>query len=369
LRFGAVLLALYFSAVSGSYALGMSVFSVASLVQLVADVPTGALADRFGRKPAIVAGAAVSIGFTVCYAAGRGYALLVAGAALEGLARALFSGADAALLYDTLAEERQEARYAGALGRISAAEQGAFVVAAIAGGVVAAVWSPRAAFWLTLVPQGVALCLALLLHEPSRGRSGVRDRGTIAGALRPFLRNRRLRLLVGAAAWREAWGESSFQFRVTFFQQLWPLWALGLAQTLTFAASTLSFYASGRIIRRFGAVRVLVADSICGRLLGLPALLLASGVSPLLLSLQSLTYGPSEVASGTLQQGEFDDRTRATMGSIASEAVNLAFAAGAVALGLLADRAGIVPALLAAQLLLLGTVPLYLRLERPDGEP
>lgn len=198
--------------------------------------------------------------------------------------------------------------------------------------------------------------------------------GSFGEALRPFLRVHRLRLLVAAAVWLEALGESSFQLRVAFFQQLWPLWALGLAQTLTFVAAALSFSASGRTVERFGAVRVLIADSLFGRLLGLPALLLAGGVSPVLLSLQSLGYGVSEVASGALLQSEFDDRARATMGSIASEAVNLAFAAGAFALGLLADRIGIVPALMTAQVLLLGTTPLYLRLGRtaspfdPDSE-
>ncbi|HZU78230.1 MAG TPA: MFS transporter [Dehalococcoidia bacterium] len=357
LRFGAVLLALYFSSVAGSYALGMSVFSLTSLAQLAADVPTGYLADRLGRKPVLALGAIVSLAFTVGYAVGLSYWWLAAGAALEGLARALVSGTDTALLYEMLAEAELADRYPLYLGRVAAGESVAFALAAFAGGAIAAFWSFHAAFWLTLAPQCAALVCALLLREPAHRLD--RRRVSWRRALTPFLRNPRLRLVVGAAAWREAWSESAFQLRIVFFQQLWPLWALGLAQTLTNAVSALSFYLAGRTIARLGALRVLLLDVIIGRALALPALLAPTVASPVALSLMSATYGMSEVAFGALQQQEFSDEERATMGSIASQAVGLAFAAGAVAVGALADSAGVVAALLITQALLLGSIVLY----------
>jgi MFS family permease len=345
----------------------MSVFSIASLVQLLADIPTGLLADRFGRRPVITFGSAVSLLFTLCYAFGGSYPALVAGAVLEGLARALFSGTDTALLYESLAEAKVEARYGAVLGRISAAEPVAFAAAALAGGLIAARWSVQLAFWLTLIPQVIALLVSVFLHEPARtGGQQSQQRPSLQRALRLFAGKPRLRLLVAGAAWREALGESSFQLRVVFFQQLWPLWALGIAQTITNVASAVSFYLAGPVITRFGAVRVLIADSILGRIVVVPALLLPSVASPALLSLTSLTYGTGEVATGSLLQSEFSDRERATLGSINSLAINLAFAAGAVALGLLADHIGIVAALVAAQLLLLPGTLLYARL-RKDG--
>jgi MFS family permease len=363
LRFGAVLLALYFAAVSGSYLLGMSVFSITSVVQIVADVPLGVLSDRFGRKPVIVAGAVAALAFTTCYAIGLNYGFLALAAALEGLSRALFSGTDTALLYETLAEEGEQARFATYLGRISAVEPLAFTGAALAGGFIAAVWSFHLAFWLSLVPLGAALGAALLLHEPAAALHQARPRVSLREALRAYRANERLRLIVAAAAWREACGESAFQFRVTFFRQLWPLWALGFAQALTNAVAMVSFYAGGPAMARLGAVRLLIADSLFGRLLSLPALLFPTPLSPALMSLTSLSYGTTQVASGALAQHEFTDAERATMGSLSSLAVNLGFAAGAPLVGLLADRAGIVPALVLSQLLLLLTLPLYRRLD------
>ena len=50
-RFSGAILVIYFARVSGSYALGMSVFSINSISQLVFDVPTGLISDALGRKP------------------------------------------------------------------------------------------------------------------------------------------------------------------------------------------------------------------------------------------------------------------------------------------------------------------------------
>jgi MFS family permease len=362
LRFGAVFLALYFASVSGSYALGMSVFSFTSGAQLLCDIPLGLLADRIGRKPAIVAGATLSLAFTACYAIGLNFAVLALAATLEGLARAFISGADTALLYDTLVESGQEAAFADAYGRISAAEPFAFALAALAGGAIAADWSFHAAFWLSLPPLAVALVVALLLREPPATHSG--ERVSLRRALLAFGRSPRLRLLVSAAAWREALGESAYQFRVTFFLQLWPLWAIGLAQTAGNLIASAGFYLSGRMLRRVRPARMLLLDSVLGRLLSVPALLWPTPISPLLMSLPALTYGAGEVAQSTIAQQEFSPRERVTMGSIQSQAINLGFTAGAPLLGLLADHAGVVPALLIAQVLLLAVCPVYALLDR-----
>ena len=357
LRFGGAFLLLYAAGISGSYSLAMSVLSVPSLAQLVTDIPLGFLSDRVGRRPTLILGALVSLAYTIMYAASHTYTVLVVAAALEGLARSLFSGTGAALLYDTLVEEDAAGEYALHSGRITAAQVAAFGVASLVGGAVGTVWSLRVAFWLTLAPQTVALGAVLLLHEPRRHLHAARP--SVRAAVRPFLQNSRLQLLVGAAAWREAWSESSYQFRFAFLQTLWPLWAIGTLETLARGVEAITFYGSGAVIRRFGSAPALVVDIVCGRVLNVSALLFPSAVSPVLMALDSLTVGVGAVASDTLQQREFTDRERATMGSISSQVVGLAFAAGAVALGALADAVGIVHALILTQLLVLLTLVPY----------
>jgi hypothetical protein len=78
--------------------------------------------------------------------------------------------------------------------------------------------------------------------------------------------------------------------------------------------------------------------------------------SPVLLG--SPAYGMSTIAQQTLLQREFTDRERATMGSLGSLLGSVLYALVAVAVGLVADRWGIVAALLAIQAVVLIALPL-----------
>ncbi|MBZ0282671.1 MAG: hypothetical protein K8L97_18160 [Anaerolineae bacterium] len=88
---------LYFAQVSGSYALGMSVYSVAMLSQSILEVPTGILSDMVGRKKTVVFGAVAGVLSLTFYAIGGTYLALVVGAIFEGLGRAFYSGNNDAL--------------------------------------------------------------------------------------------------------------------------------------------------------------------------------------------------------------------------------------------------------------------------------
>lgn len=368
LRFGSVLLAIYFAAVSGSYTLGMSIFSIASMAQLMFEAPAGVYSDRVGRRTTVIAGSVLSLGFTTCFAIGQGYGWLVAGAVIEGLARAMYSGNNDALLYETLVEAGEPERYAEYAGKIRASEPVAFGLAGLAGGVIA-VRSLSLPFWLTLIPQALALALAFGLHEPRLSQRDTRERGQLRRAARLFLANPRLRLLTLGAALREGLGEASHQFDMTFVRSLWPAWALGIAGLVNNVAGALGFYLSGRVVGRWGALPVMVGNVLVGRILNLTALLAPTVASPVLMSLTGLGYGASMVASSALQQREFSPDQRATMGSLVAVAENIAFAAGALGIGLLADWLGVIPALVLPQCVMVTVAAVYQRLYHHPPRP
>src|SRR5688572_32151149 len=88
---------------------------------VVAEVPSGALADRYGRRSAVVlAGVLQAAGYAMWIAL-PGFPGFAAGFALWGLGGAMASGAFEALLYDGLAAAGEADRYAGVLGRVEAA--------------------------------------------------------------------------------------------------------------------------------------------------------------------------------------------------------------------------------------------------------
>src|SRR6266545_989982 len=72
------------------------------VLMAAAEVPTGGLADRYGRKWSL-AGGAVLLGFSMLAITTELFSpVFLVGWMLWGIAHTFFSGADAAFLYDTL---------------------------------------------------------------------------------------------------------------------------------------------------------------------------------------------------------------------------------------------------------------------------
>ena len=140
-RLYAPIAVLYFAEVTGSFAAGMSIFSVTMLAQALFEVPTGVYSDMIGRKRTMIVGAGVCTASVICYAVGGTYVWLVIGALLEGLGRSFYSGNNDALLMDTLKEQGRSDLFAELSGKISTSFQVALGLAALLGGVVAALTS------------------------------------------------------------------------------------------------------------------------------------------------------------------------------------------------------------------------------------
>jgi MFS family permease len=360
---------LYFAQVSGSFALGMSIFSITMLASSLFELPTGIFSDKVGRKRTVVAGAIASIASVTFYALGGSFAMLLVGGILEGLARAFFSGNNDALLHDTLAESGQREAFQEYLGRISSMYQVALAISAVLGGIIAS-FSYSAVFWLSVIPQVLGLFISLRLIEPHQHSP---FSGNIYAHLREAyfntIRNRRLRTLSAASILGYALSESSWLFQSAFIQTLWPTWAIGLAQMLSNIGAAISFYLSGRVIRRFGEFKILIGDILYSRIVNVIALLFPGVLSPLLMTTTALSFGAKTVAVGGLMQHEFTDEQRATMGSLNSFAGNIAFAICSTLLGLLADRVGPANALLVTTLVGLATLVLYRQVFSEKNSP
>jgi MFS family permease len=359
---------LYFSQVSGSYALGMSVYSVTMLAQSLLEVPTGVFSDRIGRKKTVVCGAVAGVFALSFYAIGGSYLALVIGAIFEGLGRAFYSGNNDALLHDTLTESGQREAYQEFLGRTSSMFQLALGISSIMGSLIAAI-SFQVVLWVSVVPMVLALLVSLRMVEP-RAHSGGSGNiyAHLSTAFRNIIRNPRLRVLSLASVISYAIGEASWLFRSTFIETLWPIWAIGIAQTIGNLTAALGFYFAGRIIRRFGEFRLLVGGMSLSEAVNLFGLLVPTVLSPALMASNSIFYGVNNVAINGLIQKEFTDEQRATMGSLNSFAGSMVFAVFSFLLGTLADRIGVVPALVTAALLSLIPMGLYWKALGQRGE-
>ena len=233
---------LYFADITGSFALAMSVFSVVYISQAAMEVPTGVLSDYIGRRNTLILGTFCSFLGIIFYALGLNIWVLAIGAFLGGTARALFSGTTNALLYESMKEEGQEARYHEVLGKTSSMFQWALGISATLGGIVA-FHSMALAVWISVIPQFLCFLLCWWFEEPHHVvRTQEPITRTLYTALREFKKNRKLRLISLADILSFSFGEAMHEFQAAFYKMLIPVWAIGFIRAFSNIFAGLSFW-------------------------------------------------------------------------------------------------------------------------------
>lgn len=361
-RLYAALAVIYFASITGSFALAMGVLSTIMIASAVLEIPTGVFSDLIGRKNTVILGSLASVVFVFFYAFGGNIWWLTIGAVFEGLSRSLWSGNNEALMYESVDDKNKDDLFSKYSGYCQSAGQAALAIASLLGGIIAIV-SINLAFWITIIPQVIACFVALMLVEPKRHSSKESNIfAHLSTAFNQFKHNYKLRLISFASIISFAFGETGFQFRPVFVNSLWPIWAVGLSQTLSFIGGSISFYFSGLVIKKIGALKSLVVEKIISSLINILSLLYPSILSPAFLTATSLFYGVSQTAKSTLMQREFTKEQRATLGSINSLAASIAFAVVSFALGYVADQIGPIKALIITHVILLLPLWIYWKL-------
>lgn len=149
----------------------LSLFAVLGGVQTVLEIPSGTLADRWGRKPILVLGALLQGCGYVCIAAGNSFFWYFVGMALAGTALAFISGADAAFIYDSLAAAGRENEFKKIEGQAYMYNLLGWGAGGLLGGYVA-VHSLSMTYILSALTSVLALLCIGLCEEPPHTRGG-----------------------------------------------------------------------------------------------------------------------------------------------------------------------------------------------------
>jgi predicted MFS family arabinose efflux permease len=349
------------------------------LVMLVLELPSGGLADALGRKPVLLVASALSILSVVLLLPAHGVGLVAVVFAIQGVSRALDSGplqswfVDAALVADPGVDLERE------LGRAGVVICGAIGAGAIlASGIVRAggIGLPPlvAPIVVGLVVQAVGLvALVALMDErrPGRGWAAAgRSVGAVPAVMGGALRTIRASSLLAALVAAELlWGVGMVAFERFFPPRLAELGpgadaAAGLVGPAVAAAWVLS--AAGAacgpvLVRRFGAARagcglrfVHGAVVVGMGLAGAPAVLIAAYLA------SYWAHGATDPVHYGMVHRAARSEERATVVSANSLASQVGGAASGIALGALADAAGIGTAMVVAGVVLAASAPLYL---------
>lgn len=160
--------------------------STYSLSIVLFEIPSGFAADRWGRKRTLVIGSVLgTVGFAIYSIFTGFYAFLIAELTL-GIGMSFISGADSAMIYDTLQAHGRQSEYAKYEGRNFSVGNFSEAIAGTIGGALATL-SIRYPFYAQTLIAFTAVPAALTLIEPPRSeRSDAKSkrRGNMLGVLR-----------------------------------------------------------------------------------------------------------------------------------------------------------------------------------------
>ncbi len=130
------------------------------------EIPSGILADKFGRKRLLSAYNALAAAEFVLLLFAHSFWQFAVAIFLTGIGKALSSGSENALLYDSLLSEGRQSDFEKHLGRLSAVDFAGSMIAALSGGVLASLFALEVNYALSVVSMCIAFIVTLSLQEP-----------------------------------------------------------------------------------------------------------------------------------------------------------------------------------------------------------
>jgi MFS family permease len=139
--------------------------AIYSVSIVVLEIPSGFLADAMGRKKTIIIGTVLgTLGFAT-YSFSYGFIGFLIAEIILGIGQSLISGADSALLYDTLLESGKKEKYIKYEGRLISVGNFSEAIAGILGGLLATL-SLRYPYYAQTLIAAIAVPASILLKEP-----------------------------------------------------------------------------------------------------------------------------------------------------------------------------------------------------------
>jgi len=139
--------------------------SIYSIAMVATELPSGYLADVWGCRRTILRGPIMGAIGILVYSLSASFASFVFAEIILGVGFSFVSGADSAMLYDSLKAENREDEYIKFEGRITSGGNFAEALAGIAGGLLATI-SLRTPYYFQIFIAASAIPAAFLLKEP-----------------------------------------------------------------------------------------------------------------------------------------------------------------------------------------------------------
>jgi MFS family permease len=327
--------------------------AVYSVSLMALEIPTGYFADVAGRKTSILLGALFGFGGYLIYSVSGGFWEFMVAEVILGVGQSLISGADSAMLYDSLMASGSSSKYTRYEGRLVSVGNFAEAFAGIIGGLLA-VASLRTPYYYQAGVAFLAIPAAMFLREPpvhgKIRKPSVHDvlkivRKVLHGDRKLFW-NTMFSAVTGVSTLTMAWFAQPYFSKVgltiSWFGVAWALLNLSVGITAMYAWRIESRLGARRTVFLFSSLLVAAyaGMALTGNMAGLGVLLLfylARGIATPTLRNYINLITASDI--------------RATVLSVRNFIIRLLFAILGPFYGWLTDELGLAAALLSAGLI------------------
>ncbi|MBA4410580.1 MAG: MFS transporter [Odoribacter sp.] len=321
--------------------------SIYSIAMVTTELPSGYLADVWGCRRTLLFGAIMGTVGIMIYSISSDFTSFVIAEIILGVGFSFISGADSAMLYDSLKAENREDDYVKHEGRITSAGNFAEALAGVAGGLLAII-SLRTPFYFQIFVAAVGIPAAYFLKEPKHAleRTHLKMKEILSIVKltyqKPEMRSAiMISSFTGAATLTYAW------FVQPYFQKAGvPVSVFGILWTLlNLSAGVFSMY-SYRIERSLGRRNTLLFIVI---FISLGFILTSVEVSLAGIAILFGFYMVRGIATPVLKEqiNQYtDSKVRATILSVRNFEIRIIFAAIGPVLGYLTDTFSLQTALM-----------------------
>jgi MFS family permease len=158
---------LFMSGIGFTPALVAAMAAAYAAVVPLMEIPSGILADRWSRRGVLMLAAGAALLSVIVGGLSQNVGTYIVSAMILGVYFAMQSGTVEAVVYDTLVEDTGNSdEFERHLGRIQLLNSAALVGSAVAGGLIAALASPRATYFITVPCSLLAVLVLTRLREP-----------------------------------------------------------------------------------------------------------------------------------------------------------------------------------------------------------
>ncbi len=290
------------------------IFAVEAIGIAIFEIPTGAIADIFGRKKTIIYANLVRIIALIFLYIGGSMSMFVCYALINAFSKSLSSGTDSALIYDTLKSNKKEYLYKKVIGKYYALWPIGASIGSIIGGYMAKV-SLSFPVLLTFIPLIISLVLTTFLIEPKYKKPKKKNLLIhINSSLKIIKTNKQLLILMLGGFILMAFGQSIHLLNPIFFKfKEIPIEHFGIISAFIFGLSSVGHYLSDNVSKIFGNKKTILLTVTLSPFFILLSTFHNKYYSIILLIIPSLLFGFRNPIISHLLNLEIPSNKRATI--------------------------------------------------------